>query len=449
MLKQRLFTPAVSYTARAFALAVSLAVVPVATEQLGINLGSAQAQEGEAKPKQRETRKTPALRNKVYEKLQKIQEAAEAKDFATATQLLEEMRTAGGKNELNSYELANMWNFYAFVYYSQENYPKTIEAYRNVLAQPNLPLAMEINTQYQIAQLYFVVENYPKAIESLNAWFKVAENPQPNAYILRSQAYYQVKKYDLALRDVEKAMAIAEEKGKEPKENWFLLMRALYYEKGDMAKVGWVLEELLRRWPKKDYWTQISGIYAEQKKDARQLSAYETAYVVYGFEREQELVNMSYLFLGADAPYKAAQVLEKGFKEGKLEETTKNYELLGNALSSAQESKRALPYMEKAAKLAKDGEPWARLANIYFDNDKFDDAVKAGRTALQKGKVKRPDNTMVVIGMSLFNLERLSEARREFVRAGKDKRSEKLARQWVKYIDNEIARRKSLQDEIG
>ena len=448
MLETRLFKPAVSYTARALALAVSLAVVPVALDQVGINIGAAQAQEAE-KPKPRETRKTPALRNKVYEKLQKIQEAAEAKDFATAVKLLEEMRTDDGKNQLNSYELANMWNFYAFVYYSQENYPKTIQAYRNVLKQPDLPLAMEINTQYQIAQLYFVVEDYPKAIVALNDWFKVAENPQPNAYILRSQAYYQVKKYDNALSDVEKAMSLAEAKGKEPKENWYLLMRALYYEKGDMNKVGWVLEELLRRWPKKDYLTQISGIYAEQKKEGRQLAAYEAAYNVYGFEREQEVVNMSYLFLGADVPYKAAQAMEKGFKEGKLKENTKNYELLGNALSAAQESKRALPYMEKAAKLADNGEPWARLANIYFDNDKYDDAVKAGRTALKKGKVKRPDNTMVVIGMSLFNLERLNEARREFVKAGKDKRSEKLASQWVRYIDNEIVRRKSLADDLS
>jgi tetratricopeptide (TPR) repeat protein len=213
-----------------------------------------------------------------------------------------------------------------------------------------------------------------------------------------------------------------------------------------MKKVAEVLEELLRKWPKREYWTQISGIYGELRQDKKQLIAYETAYVTEGLDRQQELINMSYLFLGSEMPYKATQVLAEGFKREIIEGTSKNYQLMGNALSAAQESKAALPYMEKAAKAAKDGEPWARLANIYFDNDMFKEAVDAGKTALNKKGVRRPDNARIVVGMSLFNLNKLSDARKQFVEAKKDKRSEKVAGQWIQYIDKEAERRDSLAE---
>jgi tetratricopeptide (TPR) repeat protein len=143
-------------------------------------------------------------------------------------------------------------------------------------------------------------------------------------------------------------------------------------------------------------------------------------------------------------PYKATQVLDEGFKREAIKGSSKNYQLMGNALSAAQENKAALPYMEKAAKTSTEGEPWARLANIYFDNDMFKQAVDAGKTALSKKGVRRRDNTYIVIGMSLFNLNKLSDARKQFVEAKKDERSEKVAGQWVQYIDNEAKRRASL-----
>ena len=119
---------------------------------------------------------------------------------------------------------------------------------------------------------------------------------------------------------------------------------------------------------------------------------------------------------------------------------------MGNALSAAQENKAALPYMVKAAKTAKNGEPWARLANIYFDNDMFKQAINAGKTALSKKGVRRRDNARIVVGMSLFNLNKLSDARKQFVEAKKDKRSAKVAGQWIQYIDKEAVRRASLAE---
>ena len=96
----------------------------------------------------RETRRTPALRNKVYERLAEAQTLAEAKDYAGASAILNDMISEDGKQALNSYELANVYNLHAFLSYANENYPQSLRYYEQVIAQPDIPLAMEINTRF-------------------------------------------------------------------------------------------------------------------------------------------------------------------------------------------------------------------------------------------------------------------------------------------------------------
>jgi tetratricopeptide (TPR) repeat protein len=91
----------------------------------------------EKKKDTRETRRTPALRNKVYEKLSEAQAAAEVKDYNTAAKVLDSMIASGGKKALNSYELANVYNLYAFIYYSREDYAGALKAYEQVVALPD------------------------------------------------------------------------------------------------------------------------------------------------------------------------------------------------------------------------------------------------------------------------------------------------------------------------
>ena len=203
----KLFKPQV--WTRAALLAVPIMAAQVAVTQLQSDFGfqalsSAVAAE-EKKKDTRETRRTPALRNKVYEKLAEAQEAAEAKDYNTAAKILDGMIASGGKKALNSYELANVYNLYAFIYYSREDYAKALQAYENVVKQADIPLAMEVNTKFTIAQLYFVQEQWQKGINALLEWFKVTETPNANAYVLLSQGYYQIKDYDKAIHWYQRA----------------------------------------------------------------------------------------------------------------------------------------------------------------------------------------------------------------------------------------------------
>ncbi|GAB3285164.1 tetratricopeptide repeat protein [Parahaliea aestuarii] len=430
-------------------LAVPVVAVQVAVSQIQADLGyaplsSAQAQEQQAD--QRETRKTPALRNKVYERLAEAQAAAEAQDLNTAAKILDEMLAGRRDNELNSYELANVYNLYAFIHYSREDYPKALQAYENVIKQPDIPLAMEINTRYTVAQLYFVQEQWQKGIDALNKWFAMTETPNANAYVLLAQGYYQMKDYDKSLLNVNKAISMYREDGKIPKEQWLNLARFLYFDKGDVNNAVAVLEELLTHYPKKDYWVQLSHMYGEQKKETDQLSAMETAYVQGMLDKGTELVTMAYLYLNGEVPWKAAQVLDKGLKADRVEDNSKNNEILGNALRQAQEVEKAIPAMEKAAAKSDDGELYARLGNIYLDGEQYDEAIDAINKGLQRGGVKRPDTARLVLGMAYFEKKQYAKARDAFQAAGKDKRSAQFAEQWIQYMDSELDRQKKLAE---
>ncbi len=432
-------------------LAVPVLAVQIGVSQLQADLGlpsfsAAVAQEDGTRTKPRETRRTPALRNKVYEKLAEAQALAEAKDMNGAAKVLDGMIASGGKKALNSYELANVYNLYAFIYYTREDYAKALQAYENVVAQPDIPLAMEVNTKFTIAQLYFVQEQWQKGINALLEWFKLTENPNANAYVLLAQGYYQTKDYNKSLTNVEKAISMYKEKGKLPKEQWYNLARFLYFEKNDINKTVDVLEELLTHYPKKQYWVQISHMYGEQKKEKQQLAAMETAYVQDMLDKGGEQVTMAYLYLNADVPYKAAKVMDKGLKNESIDPTSKNWEITGSAWRQSQELKKAIPAMEKAAAKSETGELYSRLGNVYLDNDQYKKAISAINKGLQRGGVKRPDSARLVLGMAYFNDKQYDKAREAFKAASRDERSSKYASQWIKYMDSELERQRSLAE---
>lgn len=410
-------------------------------------MGVAQAQETKQEKKQekkkQKTKRTQAMNNKVYKKLQEAQEAVEEKDIEGALEILSDLKN--GKRPLNDAEMANVLNMDAFIYYTKEDYPGALNAYSRILTLPEAPEGTVIQARFSVAQLYFVIEDYANGVKALLEWFEFTEAPTASAYMLLSQGYYQLKEYDKSLKNVEIAINLYKEKGKVPKENWYGLQRFLYYDKENYRKVVEILREMLVHYPKKQYWMQLSGMYSELKDESQQLHAMETAYVQGMLDKEKELVNMASLFLLNEVPYKAAKVLDKGIKEKVIEPTSKNLELLGNSWRQAQEVKKAIPEIAKAAAKSDKGNLWTRLCSVYLDNDQYKKAVNACDKGLKKGGVKRVDNAYLVKGMAHYNLKQYKSARSAFIKAAKDKRSKKYAQDWLKFMDRELARQKSLE----
>ena len=429
---------------------VSLAVLLVADQTFDAGfVSTATAQD--ASKKERETRKTPALRNNIYEKLAEAQTFAEAKQYAEAEAVLNDMLDATSKkSKLNRYELANVYNTYAYLRYAVEDYDGALDYYQKVIDQrPEIPLALEINTLYTVAQLYFLQENWQKGIDTLNTWMSVTDTPGTNAYVLLANGYFQLKDYDKSLSNIQIAIDREEAAGKLPKEQWYNLARFIHFDRDNFREALDILEILIMYYPKKQYWVQASHLYGEEKDEARQLALLEATYEQNLLDRSQDIVLISQLYLQAEVPFPAALAMEKGLADDIVEKESKNYELAGVAWRQAQEVTKSLPMLEAAASKSEKGELSARLGNVYLDVDKNKEAVEALKRGLDRGGVKRPDQARLALGMAYFNLGDFNAARRAFREARKDKRARTYADQWLKYIASEENRLEELAKDLG
>lgn len=393
--------------------------------------------------KKKKKNKAPLIRKKTYDRLVKAQEFVDAQKYNEA---LAELKKIEGMSRLNDTEVAQLWNFYAFIYFSQEKYQEAIKAYQKLLEQPNLQEALHASTLYTLSQLYFVTEDYKKALSTVKEWMAMTEEPGPDAYALLGQAYYKLDQFKEAIPPLKKAVALQKERGKPVKENWYLLLRVNYYELKDFKSMVAVLTELVNHYPKDQYLRDLAGAYSQLNNTEKQLGIMEVMYEKGLLTKESQLRNLASLFMMHQVPLKAAKVLDKGIKDGIVTESEKTLTLLSQAWTQSREDLKAIPPLKKAAQLAGDGNLWIRLGQAYALVDQWKEAVDSLRAGLRKGGLKRPGAANILLGMSYYNLKQLSQAKNAFANAAKtgSSKNKKAANQWIKYIDSELERANAL-----
>lgn len=408
-------------------------------------LPAVSAQESSDQGEKRKTRKTPSMSEKVYNKLTEAQELIEAKDYEAGLAALSDLAK---QPKLSNYEKAQLYNYFAYTYFTLERYEDAIYSYEQVLAQPDLPEALETNSLYTLAQLYFIIENYRKAVDIINRWFAVTEKPTENAYMLLGQGYYQLEEYKNSLVPLKKAYAMVTGRGDIPKENLLLLLRVDYFNLGDYENMLEVLKELIVYYPKSEYWLTMAGTYSELKRLDKQMSILEMMYEAGLLQRGNQQLNLANLYMLHEAPYKAAVLLEKGMSEDKIEQNIRNLRLLSQAWLQAQENEKSLVPLQQAARLSKDGELDMRLAQAYINLYRYDEAVKSLQTAFKKGGLKRSDQANIMLGLALFETQKFEASIEAFRAASKDKRSRKAAETWLGYVNSEKERKKQLEKSL-
>jgi tetratricopeptide (TPR) repeat protein len=408
--------------ALALLLGIGLAVAPAPF---------ATAREAEDKPK-KEERKNFSAGEWAFKKLSEAHELLAEEKFDEARRLMDEMSKRKG---LSPHEQALMWQTYAYIQSSQEQYERAITSFEKCLALDALPEGAALGTQYNLGQLYMSVERYADAAKILEDWLGKVENPAASAYYLVSMAHVQLGNAERALPYAKKAVALA----KKPTESYLQLLLALEFELKHYEQVADVLEVLITNFPKKSYLLQLSAVYAELGRDKRALSALELAYVQDLLDRESELLNLAQAYLYHDIPYRAAEVLEKGLAEKIIAEDPEHWELLGDSWLHAREYDRALDPLRRAAALSEDGNLYVRIAQVHLERDESKQALEALEKGLSKGDLDDPGNAYLLLGITHIGTKRFAAARDAFAKAGKYEKSRKAARGWIKHVERQEA----------
>ena len=201
------------------------------------------------------------------------------------------------------------------------------------------------------------------------------------------------------------------------RENWWLLLRAAYFELEQMDKVKETLERLVVEWSKKEYWTQLSAFYGQDKQEKEQMAAYQTAYHEGFLEKSSEFVQMAQLYLSVEAPYEAAKLLQKAMDEDKVDKEVKNWKILAQAWFLSGYDEPAIVALREAAKLSDDGELDIRLARSLNNIADYQGCTNSAKTAIQKGDLKRLDESYITLGMCQFEIADFEGAKDAFANA--------------------------------
>jgi tetratricopeptide (TPR) repeat protein len=440
----------------AFARATSLAVLALAAlglaspfSDIAGKLSTMQAVAQEAPPKKQKTRRVPSLSEAVYKKLGKGQELIDAKDLDGA--LLEIQEALQRSRRYNENEIANLHNMMGYIYYLKEDYNNALREYKIVVSQgEKIPEGLETTTLYTVAQLSYVQENYRDALKYMEIWISKAQNPSADPRFFMATVYYQMNDYDKAIEQMELGMQIAEERGTTVKEQQWSLLTFLYFEKEDWPNVIETLKVMVEKFPKREHWVRLAGVYGQEGYEKEQLYSLEAAYTAGFLEKKTDFTNLAGLLMQEEVPYRAAKVLVAGFKAEAIERESSTLQSLGQAWQLSQEVDSAIDAFEEAAKLADDGKIYERLSYLYLEDDQYERCVDSANGALDKGGLRKAQSVHIVKGMCHYNLDKLSDARDAFVqcrrvaRRADDKPNQRTCGQWITFIDRETARLKQL-----
>ena len=156
--------------------------------------------------------------------------------------------------------------------------------------------------------------------------------------------------------------------------------------------------------------------------------------------RSNELIRMAQLLLQAHVPVQAAKILQAGLEDGSIKSNERNWRLLAQSWQLAQEDRRTIPALTRAAGLAEDGTIDISLAQAYQNVYEWENCVEAARDGIQKGDLRRVDQAYTILGVCLFEHKEYNAARIAFEKAAEDERSRANAQSWIQYVNSEQSR---------
>jgi hypothetical protein len=80
--------------------------------------------------------------------------------------------------------------------------------------------------------------------------------------------------------------------------------------------------------------------------------------------------------------------------------------------------------------------------------DQWAPCVKALKSGIKKGGLKRPDSAQISLGICLYNTDNLDAAIGAFKQAAKDDRSVRFAKSWIDFLRSEKARRQAIEASL-
>ncbi len=334
--------------------------------------------------------------------------------------------------KLSPYERSKVEQILFNISYAQEKYDEARQHLQKSIDAGGLNEQEISQARYQSAQLYMTEEKWKEGAAALEEWFKTAMNPNSAAYYLLAVAYYQLEDFGRALPHAQKAIELTEK----PQESWLQLLLALYLQKEQFKDAIPLLVRLVETAPdKKTYWMQLSAVYGQVEDYPNALAVMQLAYGAGLVTEDSEIRRLADLLMFNDVPYRGGQLLEDAIKKQVIKVDDKAYEKLANCWVAAGEIDRAIEPLQKGGDLASSGDMLIRLGEVHIQRQDWESAKAALERGISKGQLKDAGAAQLLMGIALFNEQKLADARTWFERAQKAEKHRSIAQSYLQIIN--------------
>ena len=258
-----------------------------------------------------------------------------------------------------------------------------------------------------IARLQYQAGDYAKSVSFGQQAMKEG-NTNMELRGMVAQALFLEKRFADAAATVLPVIQEQEKSGKKPQED-FLQMRAnAFHQLGDRKALIPAMEQLIRHYPKQDYWngllhelTQMPGYSGELDLDAGLLRM-RTGFLI----KPGTFMELAQTALYVKMPNQALAILDKGFAAGVLGKSAagadREKRLLDFARKRVGEIKAELPTLEQEARAAESGDGLVAVGRAHADYGDFPKAIALMDEGFRKGKLSNIEHSRLRLGVVLL-----------------------------------------------
>ncbi len=374
-----------------------------------------------------------SVSTKTYKELTEIQELMSGEGMDEAYDRLEILL---GEVEEDSLDEALTLQTIGYVEMSRENFPAAIGYLKRSLATERLPPNVVYNVGYMVAQLHAAQGEFNEALEFAEEWFKQVEEPKPSQTMFMANIYAQVKRYAESAPYAEQAIAASIAAGEEPRETWYQLLTADYFELKRFPEAARTLLSMVDRWPEKGaYWEQLASVYMVQDEAPNALAALKIAFDTGVLDKESTIRSMIQLCAIQGIPEHAGRLLRTAMEAELVPMEEKYLEMLAQAWVNAKEYERAIAAYTELADMTGTGDPWMKIANIYVDATTWKPAEQAAIKALDS-ELKDPGKAWLILGIARTEQGKFESGRKALRKAQAFKKTERSAASWLNYASD-------------
>jgi tetratricopeptide (TPR) repeat protein len=341
------------------------------------------------------TRPEPAKlapNSKMKARLNKIQNAFEAQDFATAISGADEILADAAATPAEKSRAAHVATYAAAQADSDDK--RALVYAKRALDENGLPNGVHFPLMLEMAKMYNNSDQFTEALAMADRFLAESKASDPMAQQIRGNAYYQMDKYDDAIA----ALKLAIGPDGQPEGNVAAMLMQAYAGADRFPEAIAMAEALVAKSPDdKKAQLYLANVYAEASQPEKAVAVFERLRGAGKLTDSKDYEAGIGILAKIDGhEMDTVAFINDGMAKGILKPTAQIYGLLGQSYYNADKLPEAIGAWEKAAPLAANGEMYLNLAILDNQADRYAAAKAAAQQAIAKG-VKKPGKAWMVI----------------------------------------------------